>query len=144
MGEALEGEAPIVEASTSEAAAGGSKGRPSLMILLAETQRLMATGRLEDALAVAERLRGEAARRGEEDLVACGHLYLALTHHHMGSPRVGETPPVGAGPCDPGLAGRDCRPRPASRWRRARLGYSALNRWFLAIPTKRSRPAGRR
>ena len=134
LGETPVGEAPIGDASTSQAAAGGAEGRPTLMIMLAETQRLMATGQLEDALASAERLRAGAAQRGEEDLVACGHLYLGLTHHHMGSLRESDrhlqsalgraTPEWPAGL--PAATGISLAP--------GALGYSALNRWFLGNP----------
>ena len=65
------------------------QGRPKLTLLLAEAERLWATGCFEAALTVAEQLRMRATEWGEESFVALGHWYSATvyttTHNLQGA-----------------------------------------------------------
>jgi hypothetical protein len=118
----------------SEAGPEEARGRPLLMLLWAQTERLYGTGQFEAALAVAGRLRAEAGQCGDEDFAAIAGFDLGLIHHYAGNPRESEgnldrvllhlTPERRAGVV--AATGIDMQA--------LALGVSALNRWFLGYP----------
>ena len=121
-------------ARATEAWAGHPQGRSKFTMLSTEAEHLFATGQFENALAVAERLRAEAAQWGEEEFVGLAHFYFGAIHHYMGNPQESESH------LDWVLAWLTPERRAGLR---AAIGmdlladalvFSALNRWFLGHP----------
>ena len=115
-------------------AGGEASGRPELATLWWQAERLTATGRFEEALALAEQMRAEAIQSGEEDLAGLPQYYCGVVHHHNGNPQESEYH------LDWVFAwlspGRQARLRVSTGIDvlGTALAVSALNKWFLGYP----------
>jgi tetratricopeptide (TPR) repeat protein len=140
----LQGALSQAAAAWAGAPAGGAPGRPKLMLLAAEVERLFAMGQFEHALATAEQMRAQATEAADEELAGQARFYAGLIHHCMGDLQQSEQH------LDWVLDWLSPKRRANVR---ATLGmdllanalaFSALNRWFLGYPEQalaRSRQA---
>ena len=69
---------------------GEIQGRPGLMMILAEAERVTAQGHLDEGLAVTGRLLDQATREGEEIFVAMARHRFGFVHHLLGNLRESE------------------------------------------------------
>jgi len=123
-------------ARAAEAGAGDALGRPRLTMLSAEASLLTSTGRLEEALPVAERMLDAASQSGEETFAAHAHWRFGLIHHLMGDLQEAErhfdwvlawlTPERGA----------ELRAALGYDVTAHTLAFSAMNQWLLGYPEK--------
>ena len=77
-------------ARASKVLAGDAQGRPSLVVLSAEAERLFGKGQFGDSLAVAERLRDLAMQAGDEAFVAVSHYRSGAILTTMGNTQQAE------------------------------------------------------
>jgi DNA-binding SARP family transcriptional activator len=108
-----------------------AEGRPKLLLLWAQAERLVGSGHFDEALAMIGQLCEGAARWGEEDFTNLADVYAGMTYHYMGNLAASETA------LDRVRAW--LTPERAARLRTAigmdmcvnALALSALNLWFL-------------
>ena len=72
------------------AALEGHPGRPQLLLLISEAERVLASGQLAEALAAAERLREQGLQAGEDDAIGFARLLAGMAHHFAGNARESE------------------------------------------------------
>jgi DNA-binding SARP family transcriptional activator len=130
----LQGGLARAAAAWAGAPAGEAQGRPMLMMIAAETERLFAAGQFEHGLDAAERMRDLASQSGEEGFAALAHHRLGNLYHCMGDLREAEshfgwvrdwlTPERAA----------EARAEAGHDVAASSLAFSALNQWFLGYP----------
>jgi hypothetical protein len=130
----LRGTLERAAAAWADTPAGEASGRPMLLMLAAETERLLAAGQFQQGLEAVERLRDRAAQCGEEGFVALAHHRLGTLYHCMGDLRESEsafnwvrewlTPERAA----------EARAQVGHDVAASSLAFSALNRLFLGYP----------
>jgi DNA-binding SARP family transcriptional activator/tetratricopeptide (TPR) repeat protein len=123
-------------ARAAEAGAGDAQGRARLAMLSAEASLLTSTGRLEEALPVAERMLDAANQWGEDAIVAHAHWRVGLIHHLTGYLQEAErhfdwvlawlTPERGA----------ELRAALGYDVTAHTLAFSAMDQWLFGYPEK--------
>ncbi|MFN8470184.1 MAG: AAA family ATPase [Caldilineaceae bacterium] len=71
--------------------ASDAQGRPELMMLSGQAERLWAKGQFDEALTVAGRLLEQATQQGQEDFVALAHWCFGFIHIGIGNARAAQS-----------------------------------------------------